>query len=54
MKAGRGYMEDRRPAANCDPYRVPSPHLGGYRQDGLPSLDVKVHVGWLLGNFDVP
>jgi glutamine synthetase len=19
---GRGYMEDRRPAANCDPYRV--------------------------------
>ncbi|CAE7627760.1 GLN1, partial [Symbiodinium necroappetens] len=21
-KAGRGYMEDRRPAANCDPYRV--------------------------------
>ena len=22
-KSGRGYMEDRRPAANCDPYRVP-------------------------------
>ena len=21
-KSGRGYMEDRRPAANCDPYRV--------------------------------
>merc|ERR1712025_1494256 len=21
-KDGRGYMEDRRPAANCDPYRV--------------------------------
>merc|ERR1711874_640537 len=21
-KNGRGYMEDRRPAANCDPYRV--------------------------------
>jgi len=21
-KEGRGYMEDRRPAANCDPYRV--------------------------------
>ena len=21
-KAGRGYMEDRRPAANCDPYRA--------------------------------
>merc|ERR1711972_116551 len=21
-KAGKGYMEDRRPAANCDPYRV--------------------------------
>ena len=20
--AGKGYMEDRRPAANCDPYRV--------------------------------
>ena len=19
---GKGYMEDRRPAANCDPYRV--------------------------------
>merc|ERR1711971_1389747 len=21
-KTGKGYMEDRRPAANCDPYRV--------------------------------
>merc|ERR1711890_120211 len=21
-QTGRGYMEDRRPAANCDPYRV--------------------------------
>merc|ERR1711988_1807146 len=21
-KSGKGYMEDRRPAANCDPYRV--------------------------------
>ena len=24
-KSGRGYMEDRRPAANCDPYRVTQP-----------------------------
>eukprot|EP00438_Fugacium_kawagutii_P029828 Skav200954 [mRNA] locus=scaffold448:215474:220635:- [translate_table: standard] len=24
-KSGRGYMEDRRPAANCDPYRVEWP-----------------------------
>merc|ERR1712061_921193 len=23
-KTGKGYMEDRRPAANCDPYRVTS------------------------------
>merc|ERR1719376_1643799 len=23
-KSGKGYMEDRRPAANCDPYKVTS------------------------------
>lgn len=26
-KSGRGYMEDRRPAANCDPYRVAWPRM---------------------------